>query len=306
MPTMSVRFREIATGLASCVLLAPAGCKPPPADVSVDPELGGEPVSKKPEVPECKTPPRPAPGSSDDVDPPALINGRFVARDRVLLTFTEPLAPTKPVNPRQFRLSSAYSTVDYQAGYASGYYYDLGGNDSYQPAIVVIALEAYEGQPEVLSLQLNRPVPVEVCYAMRERQATIASNQGIDGSTTRARTGVFVPALHQPRQRGRAGSCPESARRHGWRVGAALRRAPANLARVRAGDPPQPAARARVSRREHAGVRAAESDLVWRPESAVRNPGRGWGRVRGALVGLLQFVGGCSEFVGLLPSSLGC
>lgn len=192
MPAMSVRFREIATGLASCVLLAPAGCKRPSADVSVDPEPDGEPTSKKPDVPECKAPPRPAPGSSDDVDPPALVNGRFVARDRVQLTFTEPLAPTKLVNPRQFRLSSAYSTVDYQAGYASGYYYDLGGSDSYQPAIVVIALEAYEGQPEVLSLQLNRPVPIDTCYAMRERQATIASNQGVDGSTTRARTGVFL------------------------------------------------------------------------------------------------------------------
>jgi hypothetical protein len=194
MAAMTVRFREIATGLASCVLLAPAGCKPPSANVSVDPEPDGEPTSKQPAKAECKTPPRPAPGSSDDTDPPALVNGRFVARDRVQLTFTEPLGPVPPeqVNPRQFRLSSAYSSTDYQAGYASGYYYDLGGNDSYQPAIVVISLGTYEGQPEVLTLQLNRPVPIDTCLAIRERQATIASTQGVDGSTVRARTGVFL------------------------------------------------------------------------------------------------------------------
>jgi hypothetical protein len=189
---MSVRFREIATGLASCVLLAPAGCKRPSADVSVDPEPDGEPTSKKPDVPECKAPPRPAPGSSGDIDPPVLVNGQFVARDRVQLTFSEPLGPTEQINPRQFRLSSAYSTTDYQAGYASGYYYDLGGSDSYQPAIVVFSLEAYEGRPEVLTLQLNLPVPIDTCLAIRDRQVSIASNQGIDGSTLRARTGVFL------------------------------------------------------------------------------------------------------------------
>jgi hypothetical protein len=191
---MSVRFREIATGLASCVLLAPTGCRRPSTDVSVDPEPSSEPTSKQPVTAECKAPPRPAPGSSGDVDPPTLVGGRFIARDRIQLTFSEPLGSVKPeqVNPRQFRLSSAYSTVDYQAGYASGYYYDLGGSDSYQPAIVVISLEAYEAQPEVLSLQLNRPVPIDVCLAMRERQDTIVSNQGIDGSTLRARTGVFL------------------------------------------------------------------------------------------------------------------
>lgn len=189
---MIVRFREIATGLASCVLLAPAGCRRPSADVSVDPEPDSEPTSKQPAAAQCKAPPRPAPGSSGDLDPPVLVNGRFVARDRVQLTFTEPLGPVETVNPRQFRLSSAYSTVDYQGGYASGYYYDLGGSDSYLPAIVVISLESDEGQPEVLSLQLNRPVPVDVCLGIRERQSSIASNQGVDGPSVRARTGVFL------------------------------------------------------------------------------------------------------------------
>jgi hypothetical protein len=192
MAAMSVRFREIATGLASCVLLAPTACRRPSADISVDPEPDSEPVSKQADVPVCKAPPRPEPGSSGDTDPPMLVNGRFIARDRVQLTFTEPLGPTKAVNARQFRLSSAYSTVDYQAGYASGYYYDLGGNDAYQPPIFVSALEAYEAHPEVLTLQLNRPVPIDTCLAIRERQNTIAGSQGVDGSTTRARTGVFL------------------------------------------------------------------------------------------------------------------
>jgi hypothetical protein len=188
---MSVRFREIATGLASCVLLAPTGCRRPSADISVEPEPEAEPNGKTPTA-ECKTPPRPAPGSDGDIDPPALLGGRFVARDRVQLTFSEPLGPTKGFNPRQFRLSSAYSTTDYQAGYASAYYYDLGGNNSYMPPIFVTSVEAYPNQPEVLALQLNQPIPVDTCLAMRERQATIASNQGVDGSTARSRTGVFL------------------------------------------------------------------------------------------------------------------
>jgi hypothetical protein len=187
---MIVRFREIATGLASCVLLAPAGCRRPSADVSIDPEPEVEPNGKAPTA-ECKTPPRPAPGSDGDFDPPALLGGRFIARDRVQLTFSEPVVPSKGFNPRQFRLSSAYSTTDYQAGYASGYYYDLGGN-SYTPPIFVTSVEAYPNQPEVLALQLNQAIPVDVCLAMRERQNTIASNQGVDGSTSRARTGVFL------------------------------------------------------------------------------------------------------------------
>jgi hypothetical protein len=191
MAVMTVRFREIATGLASCVLLTPTGCRRPSADVSVDPEPEVEPTAKV-ATPECKSPPRPEPGSSDDKDPPVLLGGRFVARDRVQLTFSEPLGPTKPVNPRQFRLSSAYSTTDYQAGYASGYYYDLGGNSTYMPPIFVTSLDAYPNQPEVLALQLNQPIPVDTCLAMRERQATIASSQGVDGSTARARTGVFL------------------------------------------------------------------------------------------------------------------
>jgi hypothetical protein len=192
MAAMNRRFREIATGMASCVLLAPTGCRRPSTDVSVDPEPEAEPTAAKVDTPECKAPPRPAPGSSDDVDPPVLLGGSFVARDRVQLTFSEPLAPTKTVNPRQFRISTAYSTTDYTGGYASGYYYDLGGNNSYEPAIVVVSLEGYENRPEVLALQLNRPVPIQTCLDIRQRQADIVSNQGVDGATARSRTGVFL------------------------------------------------------------------------------------------------------------------
>lgn len=188
---MTVRFREIATGLASCMLLADTGCRRPTADISVGPEPKVEPSDDKP-VAECKTPPRPAPGSSGDVDPPVLLGGRFVARDRLQLTFSEPLGSVKQVNPRQFRLSSAYSTADYSAGYASAYYYDLGGSDNYQPPIVVTSLSAYENQPEVLSLQLNRGIPIDTCLMMRERQASIVANQGADAPGVRTRLGVFL------------------------------------------------------------------------------------------------------------------
>lgn len=191
MAPMSVRFREIATGLASCVLLTETGCRRTSADISVDPEPNVEPTGKTDKIPECKAPPRPAPGSDGDIDPPMLLGGRFVARDRLQLTFSEPLGPVKDVNPRQFRLSSAYSTVDYQGNYASAYYYDLGGSDSYQPPIFVASLSAYEGHPEVLSLQLNRGIPIDTCVALRDRQASIVQNQGTEGAV-RARAGLFL------------------------------------------------------------------------------------------------------------------
>lgn len=185
---------RVWAGFASCVLLLPAGCRRPSAELSVDPESGGEPVANAPTPDaECKTADasgepaqaRPQPGQNGDLDPPVAIGGRFVTRDRVQLTFSEPLAPVAQVNPRQFRLSMAYSNIDYGAGYASGYYYDLAGGDSYEPPVVVTSLETYEGRPEVLALQLSRPVPGELCVDMQD----MVSEQ-VEGA--RSRIGLFL------------------------------------------------------------------------------------------------------------------
>lgn len=189
MVAMTARILELATGVASCALLLPAGCRKPTAELSVDPEAGAEPVALTP-APACedtqaKAPPRAAPGSSDDRDAPVVLGGRFIARDRVQLTFSEPLAPVAQVNPRQFRLSSAYSSIDYQGGYASGYYYDLAGADNYEPPVVVTALETYADHPELLALALSRPVPVELCADMAEMTAD-------PGEQVNARTGLFL------------------------------------------------------------------------------------------------------------------
>ncbi|KIG16400.1 hypothetical protein DB30_04444 [Enhygromyxa salina] len=189
---MSVRIRELATGVASCVLLVPAGCRKTPTAV-VDPEAGGEAVANNSTADaDCDrapaAPARPRPGTSGDQEPPVVLGARFVERDRVQLTFSEALAPTAQVNPRQFRLSMAYSTTDYGAGYASGYYYDLSGGDNYEPPMVVTSLVGYDDRPEVLALQLSRPIPAELCNDLNERRSDMASSD----PESRARVGVFL------------------------------------------------------------------------------------------------------------------
>lgn len=195
MAAMSTRIHELATGVASCVLLLPSGCRRPPAELSVDPESGVEPVADSPasdcDCEAAKAAARPAPGSAGETDPPVVIGGRFVARDRVQLTFSEALAPPEQVNPRQFRLSMAYSSIDYGAEYASGYYYDLGGGDNYYPPVVVIELEPYADRPEVLALQLSRPVPTELCQDIADMRDS-GDVADPEGPVSNERIGLFL------------------------------------------------------------------------------------------------------------------
>jgi hypothetical protein len=190
---MSMRIRELATGVASCVLLLPTACRNPTADVTTDPGSGGKAsADDAPPDRDCDRKAakvtKPRPGSSGDLQAPVVLGARFVTRDRVQLTFSESLAPTAQVNPRQFRLSMAYSTTDYGAGYASGYYYDLAGGDSYEPSIVVTSLASYDDQPEVLTLQLSAPVPIDLCEGIQDTRTNMA---GADPSS-RARVGLFL------------------------------------------------------------------------------------------------------------------
>jgi hypothetical protein len=189
---------SVTTGIASCVLLLPSvGCRRPSADLAL-PEEGGtssdssEPVAKVER--ECATP-KPAPGSPDDHESPVILGARFVARDRVQLTFSEPLGPVDAVNPRQFRLSHAYATIDAGSGdrsYASGYYYDLAGADLYEPPLVVVKLELYEQQPEILALTLSRPVPSDLCDSLKDSQANIDQMATEPGAPRRGQVGLFL------------------------------------------------------------------------------------------------------------------
>lgn len=181
---------SLTTGVASCVMLLPA-CRPS-ADLA---HPGAEPTAGTPEA--CKPcgTPKPPPGSPDDHDPPVILGARFVARDRLQITFSEPLAAPAGVNPRQFRLSRAYSTiygVD-EHGYASGYYYDLGGQDTYEPPLVFVEIEQYQERPEVLVLNLNRPVPIELCEALLQTKVDLQAEKASDPSGSRhGQVGVYL------------------------------------------------------------------------------------------------------------------
>jgi hypothetical protein len=194
MPAMRT---TLSTGVASCVMLLPA-CRPS-ADLAtpedgrrVSPDLTNPFGNSKGECKPCATP-KPPPGSPDDHDPPVILGARFIARDRVQLTFSEPLGSVEGVNPRQFRLSRAYSSLDSgYRNYASGYYYDIAGTDVYEQPLVVVELELYAEQPEVLALSLNRPVPVEICDELAQRKADIAVAASDPANTRRGQIGLFL------------------------------------------------------------------------------------------------------------------
>lgn len=200
MPAMRT---SLSTGVASCVMLLPAAACRPSADVAapIDGQRSSDlsdprGAAKHGETPQCATP-KPPPGSPDDHEAPVILDARFIARDRIQLTFSEPLAPVEGVNPRQFRLSRAYSTIDIvtsvgERSYASGYYYDIAGVSLYEQPMVVIELELDADRPEVLALSLNRPVPVELCEELLERKATVAAEPRDPYFNRQAQIGLFL------------------------------------------------------------------------------------------------------------------
>jgi hypothetical protein len=186
----------LRTGIASCVVLVPIGCERPSAPVAVTPGESAAPsVGEVAVCPPCAR--AQPPGSPDDHDPPVILDARFIARDRVQLTFNEALAPVDAVNPRQFRLSHGYSVVDFgEYGYGSGTYYDLGGTDNYEQPLVIVALERSEEHPELLGLLLSRPIPVELCEQINEQQTTLKTEASAaataGGGVVRGQAGVFL------------------------------------------------------------------------------------------------------------------
>jgi hypothetical protein len=187
---------SVTTGLASVAMLLPtAGCRRPSADLALPGEEGAPTDASQPgpaREQECKTP-KPPPGSPDDHESPTIVEARFVARDRVQLIFSEPLAELTGVNPRQFRISHGYSIIDGGGaqGYATGSYYDLAGTDPYLPPLVFVAIEGYADQPEVLALTLSAAVPIEVCEDLADALASLQDMAGGEGER-RGETGLFL------------------------------------------------------------------------------------------------------------------
>lgn len=188
-PAMSTRLRELATSAGCCVLvIEAAGCRP--STTIVDPE----PTGKTTEPEKCPPPPavaKPEPGSSDDREPPHIINAKFNGSDRVVLTFSEKLEAPKQVNPRQFRLSEGYSTVDYAGNYASAYYYDLAARYGDELPLVFAAIE--QPEPDQLVLTLNRAMPIPICENIRLAQEDAAAAAASpDAGTAKTRHALFL------------------------------------------------------------------------------------------------------------------
>lgn len=180
---------EFATRLASLTMLVSAGCARPPATLS--PTAGFEPARTETDA-SCPDTPTTPQASEGDGLAPQIVDARFVAGDRVMLTFSEALAPTKGVNPRQFRLSWAYSLVDLEEGYAAVYYQELGGTDLDEVPVVVQALVEYADRPEVLGLRLNQGVPVDVCTELAELKADFDEAMAEADATERGEVGLFL------------------------------------------------------------------------------------------------------------------
>ncbi|MFV8756761.1 hypothetical protein ACNOYE_39965 [Nannocystaceae bacterium ST9] len=191
---MSTRLRELATSAGCCALvIEAAGCRP--STTIVTPEEGtttGE-AERCPAPPET---PKPAPGSSDDREPPRIVSAHFNGSDRVTLSFSEGLEPPKQVNPRQFRLSEGYSLVNYAAGYpggayASAYYYDLAARYGDGQPLIFTSIE--QPEPDQLVLVLNRAIPPPICENIRVAQQDAAAAAAIpDAPPTKTRHALFL------------------------------------------------------------------------------------------------------------------
>ena len=189
----------VTTSLASLAMLIPtSGCRRPSADLNLPSDgnaVAPEPApGQAPAAQACPSVPKPPPGSPDDHESPTIVGARFVARDRVQLTFSEPLAPVAGVNPRQFRLSHAYSMVDGvgNEGYATGYYYDLAGADPYDPPMVFVQMELYADQPEVVALTLSAPVPDSLCETIVDTLASLSEEAGESETPRHGEVGLYL------------------------------------------------------------------------------------------------------------------
>jgi hypothetical protein len=112
-------------------------------------------------------------------EPPRVISARFIDPSQVELTFSEPLAPVQKVNPRQFRISHGYQSVDGEGAYATYAEPGYGSGDEDAPPIVGTRLER-DPEGRHLTLRLNRGIPMEVCediVALRREEEELAADR---------------------------------------------------------------------------------------------------------------------------------
>jgi hypothetical protein len=187
---MSTRLHELATSAGCCMLLLEtAGCRPSTTIVTPEPDgrTGEAETCPEPTV----TIQKPPPGSSDDREAPRVVSARFTSNDRILLTFSEGVEAPKQVNPRQFRLSEAYSVVDYAGAYASAYYYDLAARYGDEQPLVFASID--QPEPEQLVLMLNRAIPVPICENLElAKQDEAAAAASPDAGASKVRRGLFL------------------------------------------------------------------------------------------------------------------
>lgn len=181
-----MRPLEGASLAGGALLLLDTGCRPD--TTLVIPEDGASEPSK---TAKCPTLPVVPPGSANDREAPRITAARFNGSDRVILHFSEGLEKPEQVNPRQFRVSESYSTVDHANDYASATYYDLATRYGEDLPLVFAAIEQLA--PDELALILNRPIPPVLCENIRMAQQDIdAQAAGPDAGMLETRHGLYL------------------------------------------------------------------------------------------------------------------
>ncbi|MEM9455814.1 MAG: hypothetical protein AAGF11_16660 [Myxococcota bacterium] len=187
--------------LAGCVDRAydfgDSGSFNPNPDPSGDPDPSGNPDPSGDPNPNPSTTGDPVPPPPDVPGPPRLIAAQFIDNARLVLTFSEAIAPPTSVNPQQFRLSSAfapqgeyyyqYGTNYQEVGLTNGvdyfceeYCYEYCYQDECYdrcweycytppgPPVRVISVDPIPDRPEALVLGLDNPINGGVCSQLNQ------------------------------------------------------------------------------------------------------------------------------------------
>ncbi len=157
-------------------------------------------------------------GDGTDRVAPEVTTAELVDRRRIRLRFSEPVIDAAAADPRQFRISYAYS-LSYDEVEAVAYYVDPlvaapppgpppGIDPSsgkavyesdparYDPVLEVVSLRAY-ADGESLGLELSAPIPLDLCLDVADARADLqAQHEELrargEGATSEAAVGVYL------------------------------------------------------------------------------------------------------------------
>jgi hypothetical protein len=151
--------------LSGALLTAPsllAACNKPPPAVVPDEVAAPVEVVELLVAPEARIEIEPG----DDHQPPRVSSAQFINPQRIRLTFTEPLGPSREVNPRQFRISVGYLSVDPE-GYGYATYSDVNYHQGEEERLLVVRhIERYTDE-RAMGLDLSEPVSGEICAEIK-------------------------------------------------------------------------------------------------------------------------------------------